>query len=60
MSTDRRGSTPLHLALSRLRVLNMNPVDISTPHQRKREMERVSDWLIVILTLLLLLVNVDY
>lgn len=40
MTTDRRGNTPLHLAFSRLRVLNK--AHTSPPLIRKIEIENVS------------------
>lgn len=40
MVTDERGNTPLHLALSRLRILDLSSK--STPFLKKRDIENVS------------------
>ena len=40
MATDTRGSTPLHLALSRLRMLSLSTSDEFVVVQRKMEVEK--------------------
>ena len=45
MASDSRGSTPLHLALSRLRILNTVSPHKHTPSQRRHEMEKVCEFM---------------